>query len=81
MTEAARTGMVWTRGEINHLLARFDNDYSLEDIAKMHERTQAAILSRLVQYDRIIFISRSGMYHKIDPEPWGAGTSPEDPHR
>ncbi len=70
MTE--RSGAPWTAGEERQLLAQFDMNQSLEDLAKGHERTKAAILSRLVQFERIIFVARSGMYHKIDPEPWVA---------
>ncbi len=59
---------LWTADEERRLLAMFDLDQTIEGIAKLHERSPAAIATRLVRLERIIY--RSGMYHKL--EPWSA---------
>ena len=64
------TSALWTREEQNSLLADFDQDMTLSDLANKYHRTEAAIATRLIRLNRLIFIHGSGSYHKIDPEPW-----------
>lgn len=46
-------GRPWSEHEDKELLALFDSNISIEDIAKKHGRTRGAITSRLVRLGRI----------------------------
>lgn len=73
MTETitARGGLLWNLTERKRLLARFGEGAPLEDLAREHQRTKGAIVSKLAGFDRIVYLPRSGGFHKVDPEPWG----------
>jgi len=46
-------GKAWETEEDQRLLTTFDGGKSIREIAEMHQRTESAILSRLIMHDKI----------------------------
>lgn len=63
-----RAGLPWDNEETAALLSAFDAGASVSRLAAAHERTEGAIISRLANLDRLIWLR--GYWHKIDPLPW-----------
>jgi hypothetical protein len=67
-----RAQELWTAEEEGRLLAAFDAGATLGDLARAHERTPAAICSRLVRLNQLVYNSATGAYHKVELMPWGS---------
>ncbi len=46
-------GKAWETEEEHRLLTTFDGGKSIKEIAEMHQRTESAIISRLIMHDKI----------------------------
>jgi hypothetical protein len=63
-----RGGVEWTTEETLRLLDNFTVGWSLENLADDHQRTPAAIVSKLVKEHCIVRVRDA--YHRVDPSPW-----------
>lgn len=63
-----RGGLVWSIAEDATLLAEFAAGYELAALAELHERTRAAIVSRLLRLGRLV--EGTGRYHRVEEKPW-----------
>jgi DNA-binding NarL/FixJ family response regulator len=46
-------GKAWEAEEEQRMLKTFDGGKSIKEIAEMHQRTESAILSRLIMHDKV----------------------------
>ena len=62
----SRRGESWTNEERRMLLARFDRGDSLEEMADVHCRTEAALLTELVKLGKL-HNDGTGVYRHLGP--------------
>jgi hypothetical protein len=67
-TITPNSGKVWTRQEDLDLLAFFDARWTLSDLAEHFKRSKAAMVSRLVKYNRLTLIGAT--YCRVEVLPW-----------
>ena len=52
-SQPAKAGLPWTSEEDDELLSAFDDGKTIHDLVKLHQRSLAAIRSRLEQFEKL----------------------------
>ena len=52
-SQPAKAGLPWSSEEDDELLSAFDGGKTIQDLVKLHQRSPAAIRSRLERFDKL----------------------------
>ena len=69
-TQPNRAGLAWTAIEDDDLRMAFNSHQELEDIVRFHERSVAAVLTRMI--DLGLLLNRGDRYYRVDQDPWSS---------
>jgi hypothetical protein len=69
-TQPQRAGLAWTTSEDDMLRDQFNEHCELEAIVLNHQRSVAAVITRMM--DLGLLLNRGERYYRVEQDPWSS---------